>query len=383
MDFAWNKQELGLYNETLEFAAANLATSAISADEQSEFQVHLWEQCANYGVMQWRLPEVYGGNGYTPLQCALLMEALGFGCEDNGLLFALGTQLWGVQSCLLQFGNEQQKQDFLVPAAKGLKIGAYAINEPGSGSDAFSLSTRAIQDGDDYVLNGHKTLISMAGVADFALVFAVTDGEAGHWGISTFIVDTATPGFAWHPAEPMMGLRTVPFGGFSLENCRVSSDSLLGKTGSGASIFNYSQCWERSLILAPQIGSMDRLLKQCIEAAKKTSRNGQPISKNQVVSHRISNQKIRLEISRMLLYKTAWLLSEGKQNLMEAAITKVHLSEAFVDSSREAISIHGGLGYLTNHNIERQLRDAISGTIHGGTVDMQRNIIAGLLGLQV
>ena len=189
----------------------------------------------------------------------------------------------------------------------GSKIGAYAINEPGSGSDAFALSTTAVEDSDGYLLNGSKSLISMSTIADFAIVFAVTDPDAGRWGISAFLVNTTTPGFDVHPHEHMMGLRSVPFGSLSLNQCRVPKEALLGKPGAGASVFNFSQCWERSLILAPQIGSMSRQLAQCVEYAKHQKRNGQSIGNHQAISHRISNMKIRLETSRLLLYKTCLL----------------------------------------------------------------------------
>ncbi len=381
MDFSWTDEQQHLYKEVALFSEQSLGEDLIERDHGSLFSTELWKKCTEKNVLRWSVPLANGGLGYSPLLCSYLMEALGLGCKDNGLLFALGTQMWGVQSCLLQFANKQQQDTYLTPMMEGNKIGAYAINEPASGSDAFALSTTAVPDGDDYVLNGSKSLISMSTVADFAVVFAVTDAKAGRWGISAFLVDSATPGFKAQPHEHMMGLRSVPFGGLLLDQCRVPKAALLGKPGSGAGVFNFSQCWERSLILAPQIGAMSSQLDHCVKFAKQQKRNGQSIGDHQAVSHRISNMKIRLETSRLLLYKTAWLLSEGKQNLMEAAITKTHISEAFIESSREAIAIHGGKGYLTETGMERQLRDAIGGSIYGGTVDMQRNIIAGLLGL--
>lgn len=381
MNFSWTASQQDLFQKTLEFAGALDTSELVNDDRDSNFPRRSWNQLVDHGVLGWALPRNMGGAEYDPLLCSYLMEALGQGFEDNGLLFALGTQMWGVQSCLNQFGNEEQQNHYLGAILSGEKIGAYAINEPESGSDAFNLSTVAHKTGDDYVISGKKTLISMSGVADFAIVFALTNPDAGRWGLSAFIVDTNLCGINSQPNESMMGLKTVPFGGITLNECRVPKACLIGAEGAGAAIFNFSQCWERSLILAPQIGTMSRLLDLCTEYSKTNLRGQIPIGKNQAISHRVADMKIRLETSRLLLYRTAWLLAEGKQNLMEAAMTKVHLSEAFVDSARDAIAIHGGNGYLCEYQIERQLRDAIGGTIHGGTVDLQRNIIAGLLGL--
>jgi hypothetical protein len=309
------------------------------------------------------------------------MEGIGYACEDNGLAFALGAQIWGVQTALLHFGTEAQKERYLPASISGKLIGAYAITEQGSGSDAFGLAASATRDGDDYVINGEKVLVTFAPIADYAIVFAKTDASAGRWGISAFLVDSDTPGYTAHPVEPKMGLRTVPIGRISLEDCRVQATALLGKPGAGASLFNYSQGWERSLVLAPHLGAMRRLLDQCIEVARNRRRAGVPIGKHQAVSHRIAEMKLRLETARLLLYKTAWLQQNGKANLMEAALTKMYLSECLTQSSMDAIAIHGGEGYLTAAGIERNLRDALGATIYGGTTDLQRNIVAGLLGL--
>ena len=178
-----------------------------------------------------------------------------------------------------------------------------------------------------------------------------------------------------------MGLRTVPYGRISLQDCRVPAESLLGKPGAGASIFNFIQVWERSLVLAPHLGAMQRLLDQCVAVARNKMRADVPIGKHQAVSHRIANMKLRLETARLLLYKTAWHQQRGISNLMEAALTKIHLSESLAQTSLDAIAIHGGDGYRTAVGIERNLRDAIGATIYSGTSDVQRNIVASLLGL--
>ena len=381
MDFSWSSELQSKYKRTADFAAAHLNKDSYERDLNSTFSTDLWKQCAEFGILGWGTPKSHGGSGHDALTCAYLLEALGYGCDDNGLLFALGTQMWGVQSCLLQFGSEEQHKRYLPSMLSGAQIGAYAINEPDSGSDAYAIQTTAIEDRDSYVLNGTKSLISMSTHADYAIIFAVTDADAGRWGLSAFIVDTAIDGFRRCKHDNMMGLRTVPFGSFELKDCRVPKTALLGKLGAGATIFSHSQAWERSLMLAPQVGTLKKQLETCCTHVKLRRVGQQSISKHQAVSHRVADMRIRQETCQMLLYKTAWMLTIGKQNLMEAAITKTHISEAFVESSRDAISLFGGTGYLSQNEIERNLRDAIGGTIYGGTVDMQRNIIAGLLGL--
>jgi alkylation response protein AidB-like acyl-CoA dehydrogenase len=322
-----------------------------------------------------------GGAGYSASTTAYLMEALGHGSWDNGLTFALGAQLWSLQKAILQFGSEDQINSYLPAMIKGETIGAFAITEAGSGSDAFTLETSATKDGDDFILNGEKCMITLSPVADVALIFAVTDPKAGQWGLSAFLVDTKTEGCLVSSNRPKMGLRTVPFGNITLTNCRVPARQMLGAEGSASSIFNTSQTWERCLVIAPQLGAMQRLIDTCVAFAKTRIRAGHPIGKYQAVSHRLADMRIRLETSRLLLYKSAYLLDTGKHSVVEAAMAKTHISEAFVQTCQDAIAIHGGAGYLTESELERQLRDALGATIYGGTVDVQRNIIASMLGV--
>ena len=221
----------------------------------------------------------------------------------------------------------------------------------------------------------------MAPVSDFALIFASTNLHAGRWGVSAFLVDRKTKGMVLHPAEEMMGLRTAPVGKITLQNCRVPTTSLLGKEGSGATMFNYAQIWERSLLLAPQIGSMQRQVNESVKFARNRIRDGVAIGKHQAISNRIADMAIRLETSRLLQHKAATMLDRGKYDVCNAAVTKTHISESFEINSREVLAIMGGSGYLTEHGVENDLRDAIGSTIYGGTTDVQRNIISGFLGL--
>ncbi len=381
MEFDFSKEQRDLYQSVLAFCEEQLRYDVVALDAEGEFSQEAWRACAEFGVLGWRVPTKLGGAGHAITTVAYLMEAIGYGCEDNSLAFALGTQLWSIQTSLLHFGTDEQIEKYMPGSITGDLIGAYAVNEEGSGSDALGLSATAVRDGGDYVINGEKTLITFAPIADFAIVFAKTDPDAGSWGVSAFLVDADTPGYQALPVEQYMGLRTVPIGRIHLQDCRVPATSLLGKPGSGTSIFNFSQGWERGLVMAPHIGAMQRLLDQCVDVARNRKRAGVPIGKHQAVSHRIADMKLRLETARLLQYKTAWLQQAGKSNLMEAALTKMHLSECLTESSLDALRIHGGDGYLSESGIERNVRDAVGATIYCGTSDMQRNIIAGLLGL--
>lgn len=380
MDFSRTAEETELFKQAHAFAAS-LDNNTIDDDLNCVFPAHLWNRCAEYGVLGWFMPTENGGSGYTATTCSYLFEALGQGCADNGLTFALGAQLWSVQKPLLQFGTPEQIGKYLPRLINGEIHGAFAITEDNSGSDAFALKTTASRDGDSYILDGEKCMITLAPVANVALVFAQTNPDAGQWGLSAFLVDTDSDGVTLSENRSKMGLRTVPFGNITLSSCKVPVSALLGAEGSASSIFNYSQSWERSLVLAPQLGGMQRLIEQCVSFSKTRKRGGLAIGKHQAVSHRIAEMRIRADASRLLLYKTAWLLDSGKQCITEAAVAKTYISEAFVKTCNDAIAIHGGAGYLSETGLERQSRDALGATLYGGTVDIQRNIISGMLGL--
>lgn len=382
MDFGWTDEQLARRQAALDFARAELADDELTLrDQEGRFSRELWDRCARFGILGLSVPAEYGGEELDLPTAMLIMEGLGEGCADNGLTFALNAQLWTVQRPIVRFGSEEQKQQLLPGLAQGLLIGAHALTEPEAGSDAFSLTTRADRRGDGYVLNGGKCLITMAPLADVALVFAVTNPGAGKWGISAFLVERGTPGFRAEPMQQKMGLRTVPIGRLTFEECVVPESSRLGPEGAGVSISTHSLEVERCCILASQLGAMDRQLARAIGHARSRRQFGQPIGKFQSVSNRIADMKLRIETARLLLYKVAWLVERGKPAMMEAALLKLCLSEAFVASGMDALRIHGGEGYLSETGVERDLRDAIGGVIYAGTSDIQRNIIARLLGV--
>lgn len=382
MDFGWSDEQLARRDAAREFARTSLSDPSLAARELAgEFDRALWQRCAEFGILGLSVPAEFGGAEVELPTAMLIMEGIGEGCPDNGLAFALNAQLWTVQRPIVRFGTNEQKQRYLPGLCGGTLIGAHAITEPETGSDAFSMEMHAERRGDSYVLNGTKCLISLAPIADVVLVFASTAPSRGKWGISAFIVPRETPGFRAAPMQQKMGLRTVPLGELHFEDCVVPASARLGPEGAGVSIANHSLEVERCCILASQLGAMERQLQRAVAFARSRQQFGQAIGKFQSVSNRVADMKLRIETARLLLYKVAWQVQRGEPAMMEAALLKLYLSEAFVASGMDAIRIHGGVGYLSETGVERDLRDAIGGVLYAGTSDIQRNIVARLLGL--
>ena len=383
MDFSWTKQQIAFKEKVSAFSqtlSENSDDHIEDRDQQGEFSYALWKKCTDFGILKLVMPEVYGGDGHDILTAVLAMETLGYGCRDNGLLLALNEQLWCIQQPLLMFGSEEQKQKYLPELCSGRLIGTQAISEEETGSDAFSMKTTANKVDNGYVLNGRKTYIGLATIADFSLVFASTNPEAGQWGISLFLVENDAQGCT-AIAREKMGTRTSPLGDLVFEDCFVPDANRIGAEGIGISVFNQTMDWERSFILTSYVGSMAYQLDQSVKYAQNRQQYGQPIGNYQSVSNRIADMKSRLEIARLLLYKQAWQKQNQHVSPLDSAVTKLHLSESFLQSSLDAVRIHGARGYLTEYGIERDLRDATGGVIYAGTSDIQRNIIAKMLGL--
>lgn len=381
MDFAWSEEQLALRAAYAQFGREQLNDELVTRDHAGVFSRENWRKCAEFGILRLSVPAAYGGADIDLPTAMLAMEGLGYGCRDNGLTFGLNAQLWTVQLPLARFGTEEQKRRFLPGLCAGTHIGAHAITEAEAGSDLFSMCTLAQKAAGGYVLNGRKRLVTFAPEADLALVFATVDPSKGRWGITAFIVERGSEGFRTSDVQEKMGLRTVPIGEVMLDDCFVPDTHRIGPEGAGASISSHSLEIERCCILASQLGAMERQLEVAIAFARERRQFGQPIGRYQSVSNRIAEMRLRLETSRLLLYKVAWLKSQDKPAMLEAALLKLHLSECFVASGLDAIRIHGGTGYLTETEVERDLRDAIGGTLYAGTSDIQRNIIARLLGL--
>ncbi len=383
MDFSWSDEQLAFKERVIEFAQQRLNNDdLVERDQQGKFPWESWRNCAEFGIQGMCVPEVYSCSPEVGILTAVLaIEALGYGCHDNGLLLALNTHMWTVQHLILQFGTEAQKQRYLPSLCRGEWIGVHALSEHDAGSDAYSLKTQATKCEGGYRLNGVKCFVTCAPICNVALVFATLDPSLGKWGMTAFLVDRTTPGFSIGPIKEKMGLRTAPFGEMSFKDCFVREENRLGPEGAGFSVAHNSLEYDRCFTLASHLGTMERQLEKTIAYAKSREQYGQPIGKFQSVSNRVADMKLRLETARLLLYKVAWLKEQGQPAMVEAALLKLYLSECFVASGLDALRIHGGNGYLTEYEIERDLRDAIGGVIYGGTSDIQRNIIARSLGL--
>lgn len=383
MDFSWSEEQIKYRDSIVRFAEETLNDDLVDRDRHGHFSKDLWEKCARFGIQGLAAPAAYGGQHeeIDILSAMLAMEGFGYGCRDNGLALALNAQMWTVQIPIVQFGTEAQKEKFLRAFASGEQIGAHALTEPEAGSDILSMQMTAKKCDGGYVLNGEKRLITLAPLADVVLVFANVNPKLGRWGVSAFLVEKGPESFVASPVRDKMGMRTVPFGELVFEDCFVPEENRLGAEGAGFSILNHSLEYDRCCILASQLGAMERQLEQTIRFVQERQQFGKPIGQFQSVSNRIADMKLRLETSRLLLYKVAWLKKTGKPATLEAALLKLHLSESFVASSLDAIRSFGGSGYLTGFEIERNLRDAVGGVLYAGTSDIQRNIISKWLGL--
>jgi alkylation response protein AidB-like acyl-CoA dehydrogenase len=381
MDFSLSAEQRELKAAAVAFARRELDQDLAKREDAGELSLQAWRACAKFGIQGLPVPAELGGGGADILTTVLVMEALGYGCPDNGLIFSLNAQMWSLELPLLKFGTPAQQQAYLPGLVSGDLIGVHAMTEPDSGSDAFGMRTCAELRGDRYVLNGTKLYITNAPVSDVVLVFAAHPGKSRSVGISAFLVDKRTPGFTVSRSLEKMGLRTSPMGEIVLADCVVPAENRLGPEGAGMAIFNSSMKWERTCIMASAVGAMQRQLEACVSHARTRQQFGQAIGKFQSVANKVADMYLRLEAARLMIYQAAWLAQEGRPALAEAAAAKLFASEAWVASSLDAIQVHGAYGYMKESGIERDLRDAVASTIYSGTSEIQRVILSRMLGL--
>lgn len=360
-------------------AAAELAD--LPAPEPEGFYTReQWRHCGKAGLLGLSLPRDYGGQGLDALTSARCVEAFGHVCEATGLVFAASAHLFACATPIHAHASEEVKTRVLPALCSGEAVGANAITEWEAGSDVGALRTTAERDGDVYVLNGTKSFVSNGPAADVFVVYATVDPALGPLGITGFVVERDQPGVAVGEPLAKMGLASCPASEVYFEDCRVPAVNRLGSEGQGGQIFQASMQWERACLFAGYLGLMDRLLDRCIEHARTRRQHGRAIGRNQAVSHRIVDMKVRLDAARLLLYRACWGMDNGG-SAMDVSISKLAVSEAVVQTSLEAIQLFGSLGYLVDAGIERALRDAVPSTIFSGTSEMQRELIARELGL--
>jgi len=327
------------------------------------------------------IPKEHGGLGLGLTTLIAVMEGLGYGCRDAGLLFSLNASLWTNSIPILLYGTDEQRRRYLPGLCDGSLIGANGASEPDSGSDVFAMRSTAVRDGGVYVLNGTKTFVTNAPVADLFVTYATIDPALGAMGVTAFIIDRDAPGLTIGHHLQKMGLRTSPMAELVLENCRVPVTNRLGREGRGGEVFECSMEWERGCILGSGLGRMKRQLEECIAHARTRKQFGKAIGKFQSVANRIVDMRVRLDTSRPLVYRIGHLKDQNRKAGLESSIAKLYVSEAAVQSSLDAVQIFGGYGYMTEQQVERDLRDAVGGTIYSGTSEIQRNLIAKGLGL--
>ncbi|KMW74709.1 acyl-CoA dehydrogenase [Photorhabdus luminescens subsp. luminescens] len=376
-----DEQRILLHDNAARFARDQLKTDIATADRTGTFYWEGWRKCAEFGLFKMAIPENCGGEGASLSDLLSVMEGLGYGCEDQGLLFSLNAHLWTVTMQLAIHGTPAQRSRFLPGLIDGTLIGANGSTEDEAGSDVFSMRTHAVRDGDSYVLNGSKIYITNAPIANLYVIYATINPTLGPLGITAFLIESTTPGIEVSQPLEKMGLRTALMGQITLKECRIPADAILGREGRGIKIFESAMEYERGCILATTLGSMRRSLEACITYARTRRQFGQPIGKNQAVSHRIADMKVNLDAACELVYQVGRLKDAGKNAIMEAACAKLFVSETYTKLSLDVLRIYGAKGYLAESPTERELRNSIASVIYSGTSDIQRNIIASELGL--
>ena len=339
-----------------------------------------WKDAASIGLAGLCLPEEYGGGGLGALDTALCLEAFGRSCTDMGLVFGIAAHLLSCAVPVQEFGTDEARQ-LLAGMAAGDTIAGNAMTEDEAGSDVGRIRTTAVRSGDGYLLDGEKSFVSNAPMADVFVTYAVTDPSAGFLGVSAFAVPRDLDGVVVGPPLPKMGLNGCLAGRVRFEGCLVPARYRLGAEGSGGAIFQRSMAWERGCLFAAYLGLMQRQLAECVERTTSRRQFGRKIAGFQAVAHRIARMRQRLESARLLLYRACWLLDQGRPDTAAIAMAKLAVSEAAVANSLDAMQLFGAAGYLAGVGIEEQLRDCLPTTIFSGTTEIQLELIARETGL--
>jgi len=360
-----------------EFAEKEVAPGAAERDRTHEYPGDIVKKMGELGFMGMAVPSEYGGADMDTVAYVLAMEEISAACATTGVVMSVNNSL--VCDPLAKFGSEQQKKEILTPLAGGEKLGCYALSEPEAGSDAANQRTSAVKDGDGWVVNGQKNFITNAPVADFIIFFAHADREKKHKGINAYVLPMDHPGVSCLRLEDKLGITASPCSSVQFDDCKVGPEWLLGKEGEGFKIAMTTLDGGRIGIASQALG----IARAAFDAAARYSLErkafGKPISDLQAIQWKLADMAVKLDASRLLTWRAAWMKDEGQRYGAESAMAKLMASEAATWIAHQAIQVHGGYGYLRDFPVERHYRDARITEIYEGTSEIQRLVIAGNL----
>ena len=374
MEFAYTEEQRMVRETIQDFAQEELAPTAAERDETATFPTEALKKLGELGFFGVNIPEELGGAGLDMISYCIAVEELARVDASAAIVISVTNSLASYP--LHKFGNDDQHQRFLVPSAEGKLLGAFALTEPGAGSDAGGMITTAVKDGNDYILNGAKCFITSGASCDIMIVFAVTDKSQGSRGTSAFILEKGMPGFIVGKKENKMGIRSSDTVSISFEDCRVPAVNLLGSEGMGLKIALTALDCGRIGVAAQALGIAQGSLDEAIKYSKERQQFGRPLSKFQAIQFKIARMATEIEAARMLLYSAADKKDRGENYSKEAAMAKLFCSETAVKSALEAVQIHGGYGYIKEYPVERYLRDAKITQIYEGTNEIMHLVIA-------
>ncbi len=377
MDFVLSKEHQMARQLFSDFAEKEIKPIAHEIDEEERFPLETVTKMGKYGLLGIPYPKKYGGQGADYLTYALAMEEVSARCGSHGIIMSVHSSL--CCGSIYAAGTEEQKQKFLVPLARGEKLGAFGLTEPGAGTDAAGQQTRAVLDGDEYVLNGSKIFITNSGFADVYTVFAMTDKSKGTRGISCFIVEKGTPGFRVGKPELKMGIRASVACELIFDNCRIPKENLLGPENKGFGLAMKALDGGRIGIAAQAVGLAQGALNETIAYVKERKQFGKPLSALQNTQFTLADMATRVEAARLITYKAARTQDSGVAFSKEAAMAKLFAAEAASWVTNRAVQLHGGYGYMREYNVERMMRDAKITEIYEGTSEVQKMVISGAL----
>lgn len=365
MNFEFSEEQKMLRTTVRNFVDKEIMPHIARWDREGKFDPAIMKKLADLGLMGVCIPEQYGGSGMDYNSLAIVCEELERG--DTAFRTAVSVHTGLNSMSLLQWGNEEQKQKYLAPQAKGEKVGAFGLTEPGAGSDVASLQTTAVQNGDYYILNGQKTWISLCDVADYFLVFAYTDKSKKHHGISAFIVERTWEGFSSKATKGKLGIRAGNTGELFFENVKVPKENLLGEEGEGFKIAMASLDNGRFTVAAGAVGQIMACLEASVKYCHERETFGKPIGKHQLVQQMIAKMEAGLEMSRLLVYRAGELKNQGKRNTRETSLAKWQACDLANQAANDAVQVHGAYGYSDEYPVERYLRNSKAPVIYEGT----------------